>query len=99
MEEKTTKLERLALRVKDNPAVSLTLAGLLAYAAVRLTLGLFYGRLGLDPQDVGLGYTQSLEASAGLLAATVLYVVLVVLGFRLVPGGQARTRQASLRVA
>jgi hypothetical protein len=43
--------------------VMLTIAGILLYAALRSVYVLFYGRLGVQPEEVGLGYTEVLAQS------------------------------------
>jgi hypothetical protein len=53
------------------PAVVLV-GGLLLYAYLSLCYDVFYGRLGVDPNDVGLSYTGTLARSAGFVAAILL---------------------------
>jgi amino acid transporter len=56
------------------PAVALV-SGLLLYAYLSLCYHLFYGRLGVDPNDVGLSYTGTLARSAGFVTATLVAIV------------------------
>ncbi len=44
-----------------NVLTALTIAGLTAYVAVRLSAVIFYSRLGFTPEEVGLGYAESLS--------------------------------------
>jgi hypothetical protein len=46
-----------------NPGVALTLCGILLYGAVKFEFFLFYTRLGVDPDEVGLGYAEVLSRS------------------------------------
>ena len=55
------------------PAV-IPAAGVLLYGALNIAYSLFYGRLGVSPEDVGLGYASTLSRSTG-------FVLVVVLGF------------------
>jgi hypothetical protein len=48
------------------PAVALV-GGLLVYGYMRLYLQRFYGDLGVDPNDVGLTYADTLARSIGFL--------------------------------
>jgi uncharacterized membrane protein len=48
--------------------------GVLLYGALNIAYSLFYGRLGVSPEDVGLGYATTLSRSTG-------FVLVVVLGF------------------
>jgi hypothetical protein len=62
------------------------LAGIALFVLVRGYLNGFYGRLGVDPDDVGLGYGATLGSSIGLLvfftlAAVVLPAVLLTCGY------------------
>jgi hypothetical protein len=56
------------------PAILLT-AGLFMYAYLSVCYDRFYGRLGVDPNDVGLSYTGTLARSSGFV---IVYVVLAV---------------------
>jgi hypothetical protein len=63
-----------------NPLIGLTLGGLFVYGALRLDYSLFYGRFGIKPEDVGLGYGEVLSQSvAGLVAYAVFLLVISVL--------------------
>jgi hypothetical protein len=44
-----------------NVLTALTIAGLTTYVAVRLSAVIFYSRLGFTPEEVGLGYVESLS--------------------------------------
>lgn len=78
-------------------APTLALVGLIAYSLVRLGYSIFYGPLDVSPDEVGLGYGQSLaEAGVGLfLLALILGVVATIFALliRLV------ARQSNLPVA
>jgi hypothetical protein len=50
----------------------LALAGAFFYTALRVAYGVFYSRLDVKPEDVGLGYQQILAQSVGALALLVL---------------------------
>jgi hypothetical protein len=45
----------------------LALTGLLVYALLMITYSAFYGSLGVDPRDIGLGYASVLATSPGLV--------------------------------
>jgi hypothetical protein len=55
---------------------ALTVAGILLYVLLRSYYGQFYGALGVNPDDVGLGYASTLTTSAGLLIFTAIAAVL-----------------------
>jgi hypothetical protein len=59
--------------IRDNLAVTLTLAGLLVYSSLRLSAGIFYGRFGFTPEDVGLGYAEILARSLYTLILLTAY--------------------------
>jgi hypothetical protein len=60
-----------------NPLIGLTLGGLFLYGALRLDYSLFYGRFGIKPEDVGLGYGEVLSQSvAGLVVYAVILLVI-----------------------
>jgi hypothetical protein len=64
--------------VGRNPIPALTLFGLLLYASLRLGAGIFYGRLGFNPEEVGLGYAEILaKAAYGLLLFVALNVLIM----------------------
>lgn len=60
--------------VARNPLAVVTLVGILLYGIVRLANALFYGELGVTPEEVGVGYQETLAQSA-------LTVVLITLFF------------------
>lgn len=69
------------------PAVVLV-GGLLMYAYLSLCYELFYGRLGIDPNDLGFSYTGTLARSSGFVVvylAVVFLVWLYFVQFALVP--------------
>ena len=68
--------ERIAGWVSQ-PAVSLSLAGAALYVLVRLGQQIFYEQFGLAPEDVGLGYAETLARAAGF--ATYLVVGIAVM--------------------
>lgn len=53
------------------------LAGAALFVLVRGYLNEFYGRLGVDPDEVGLGYAATLRSSIGLLVFFTLAAVIV----------------------
>lgn len=58
----------LAAWLADKPLETLGLLGVLAFGLLRFAYGQFYGRLGVSPEDVGLGYAEILgQAAVGLL--------------------------------
>jgi hypothetical protein len=62
---------------------SLTIIGLVTYSLLRLAYSVFYDQLGLEPEDVGLGYGGILSQSiTGLVFLVVLFALvgLVVIG-------------------
>lgn len=65
--------------VAAHPVQAITIAGAVTYAFVRASLARFYGRFGVDPEDVGLGYAEVLTRA--VLGLAFGYAVLVVLGF------------------
>lgn len=73
--------------LSHTPAL-LLVGGLLMYAYLSLCYDLFYGRLGIDPNDVGLSYTGTLARSSGFVVvylAVVFFVWLYFVQFALVP--------------
>jgi hypothetical protein len=63
-----------------NPIAALTLTGLVVYGFLRLSASLFYGRLGVTPEEVGLGYVQTLAQSfLGLIVVALYYTLTVYL--------------------
>jgi hypothetical protein len=61
-----------------NPLILLTIAGAGFYAAVRFGQTTFYARLGLTPQDVGLGRIETLTLAIGLAFYLVLFAAILV---------------------
>jgi hypothetical protein len=55
----------------------LALAGALGYGATYLACALFYGPLGIEPADVGLGYADILAQTAVYLATAFAFPVLI----------------------
>jgi len=51
-------------------------AGVLLFVVLRVYLNEFYGGLGVDPDQVGLGYTATLTSSIGVLFFLALAVVI-----------------------
>jgi hypothetical protein len=60
--------------------VAITIVGILVFAVVKLLYFIFYTRLGVDPDEIGLGYATILSraALAAFFAAAVAGVVLAV---------------------
>ena len=57
--------------------VLVPIAGLALFVLVRVYLNEFYGRLGVDPDEVGLSYTATLGGSIGLIVFVTLAVIVV----------------------
>ena len=55
----------LIVWVAENTLAALTIAGALLYGIVRFGLQLFYDEFGLAPEDVGLGYGETLARATG----------------------------------
>jgi hypothetical protein len=84
-----TQPGRIWTWVRQNPVAALTLAGLLLYGSLRLGAGIFYGRLGVAPEDVGFGYPELIARSIfglGILLITLMIVRFVVMPFLLAAG-------------
>jgi hypothetical protein len=64
--------------VRENLPIVLTAVGLLVYGSLRLSAGIFYGRFGFAPEDVGLGYAEILARSLYTLILLTIYGGLVV---------------------
>jgi hypothetical protein len=60
-----------------NPIIAATLVGVLIFAAVRLVEVSFYGEFGIRPEEVGLGYKETLQLSTGFVALVVLCAALL----------------------
>jgi hypothetical protein len=67
----------VARSVTSNPVFLLTALGLILYGILRLANAIFYERLGVKPEEVGLGYAETLSQSA------VGVLVILALGFAL----------------
>ena len=63
--------------IAANPLTALTLAGLVLYADLRLCAAIFYGRLGTKPEEVGLGYAETVAQSILGVGALVMLLVLM----------------------
>jgi len=57
----------------------LVLGGVLVYSSVNLAYTSFYGGLGIDPSDVGIGYATALSHAAGLIFLPLLFLTLSLL--------------------
>lgn len=82
--------------VKENLTVVLTITGLLVYASLRLSAGLFYGRLGFTPEDVGLGYAEILARSLYTLILLTVYGGLLLVVLLWIAGGLRFVAQRSV---
>lgn len=60
----------------DHGIAALALAGVLAYALGRACYVVFYGQLGISPDEVGIDQARSVEAAGLLLAACAAFVLL-----------------------
>jgi len=58
-----TSRQTLVGLIQTQPAAVLTVIGLITYGILRAVYGLFYARLGVAPEEVGLGYVDTLEQS------------------------------------
>jgi len=92
-------------RAAANPAVVVSLAGALMYVAVSLGHASFYGRFGIDPAEVGLGYTETLTRAGRVFLPFVVLVLMLGLvlgkglGNRLLASvDRARVRSRVLRI-
>jgi hypothetical protein len=56
-------------------AALVPMVGLVLYVLVRSYYNQFYGRLGIDPEDVGLDYATTLQSSLGLLFFVAIAVI------------------------
>jgi hypothetical protein len=82
--EQTDKAKRdSGLRPRINPSVDLatavTLAGFVAYGFLRVADQLFYSRLDAKPEDVGLGYVETLS-QALIILGIFFFLVFVLFG-------------------
>jgi hypothetical protein len=60
--EQTNRATLIEL-IRTQPGAVITLMGLITYGVLRAVYGLFYARLGVTPEEVGLGYADTLEQS------------------------------------
>jgi hypothetical protein len=97
-EPRKSRAERLAAWAVSQPVVSLTLAGAALYLLVRLGQQLFYEQFGLAPEDVGLGYAETLARAAGFTASIALVIVPVALLYAWVMRKLGRMTGSSLAV-
>jgi hypothetical protein len=75
--------------ILDNVAATLTIIGVTTYVVLRLSAVIFYSRLGFTPDDVGLGYVETLS---WMMFALLLIVALRVLVKLIVPRALARLK-------
>jgi hypothetical protein len=78
--EKAPKTEnrqssRLATFASQNPVAVVSWIGAVAYFVTRMAQTSFYSKFGLEPEDVGLGYAQTLSRAAALLLLISLVTV------------------------
>ncbi len=68
------RLRKLATWAADHPSIVIPLSGSIIYAAVRVSYALFYSKVGVQPEEVGLNEArllgQSVVAWFGLLVVT-----------------------------
>jgi hypothetical protein len=72
-DEHPSRTSRTWRFIRENVAVTLTVVGLLVYTSLRLSAGVFYGRFGFTPEDVGLGYAEILARSLYTLILLTIY--------------------------
>jgi hypothetical protein len=63
----------------ENPLSALTGLGLVLYGFLRLIYARFYSPLGVKPEEVGLGYAETLSQSVGLLLYSAIMFFLILL--------------------
>lgn len=64
--------------IVSNLVTSYTLLGLFIYALLRISYSLFYGRFGVSPEEVGLGFAEILsQAAVGILFVFAIQFVVV----------------------
>jgi hypothetical protein len=95
--------------VRENAVAAFTIAGLFLYGSLRLAAGIFYGRLGVSPEEVGFGYAEMIARSIYGLALLVIIMLLVrfvvmpsllaigYFGYRLIRPAADTSRVAGLR--
>lgn len=78
----------------------LALAGALGYGITYFACALFYGPLGIEPADVGLGYADLLAQTAVYLATAFAFPVLILaVPILVVPAARSRWSPASTTLA
>ena len=90
-------IRRVASWVGSNPTTALTILAIASYFAVTYSYRSFYGELGVDPEDVGVGYRRTLtDAAFAALAivatAAVFFGAWLVVGIALAPARYAYAR-------
>jgi hypothetical protein len=83
-------IRRVLAWLGSNTTTALTILGIVAYFAVTFSYRSFYGELGVDPADVGIGYQQTLTdaafaAVAIVATAAVLFCSWFLVGLVLAP--------------
>lgn len=58
-----------------------TILGVVLYGAIRLSYAIYYGKLGLTPEEVGLGYAEILARSAMGIVVLIMIVVLTITAY------------------
>ncbi len=66
----------LGRRAMANPLLTLTLVGLVFYAIVRLSYDFYYSSFGLEPEDVGLGYADTISRAATIIVTAPFLLML-----------------------
>jgi hypothetical protein len=66
---------RIARWAAENPAVALTLSGLVTFGYLRLAYLFFYNPLDVSPDEVGLGYQETLVGAVTLLLSLFVFSV------------------------
>ena len=85
----------LARFLTGNPVIMVSLIGASAFFVSRLAQTSFYGEFGLEPQDVGLSYTETLSrAAAGLIVALLVFVAITLVWWLYLRYVAARPRNA-----
>lgn len=75
------ELRGLSAILASPPVVLVSLLGAIAYVVTRLSQTSFYSKFGVEPEDVGLSYEQTLTRAAPSLLILSLVAGLVTLGF------------------
>lgn len=71
-------VQRARRWVSDHPASILSLAGLLLFGILRLNYEVFYSRLGVAPEEVGLSYASTVGQSALGLVLGILFATAII---------------------